>query len=101
MSTRFGVVFYNDKIVIPLLKTVILLLHKGRPAINKMTHAAKLFWWPKLNKDTQMKCNECIPCKMSGKSIKPQIPMTEINYLPPIEKTKRGNPIGFHRTNRI
>ena len=46
MSTRFGVVFYNDKIVIPkpLRKTVILLLHKGHPAINKMTHAAKPFW---------------------------------------------------------
>ena len=88
MSTRFGVVFYNDKIVIPkpLRKTVILLLHKGHPAINKMTHAAKPFWWPKLNKDIQTKCNECIPCKMSGKSIKPQIPMTEINFLPPVEK---------------
>ena len=88
MSTRFGVVFYNDKIVIPkpLRKTVILLLHKGHPAINKMTHAAKPFWWPKLNKDIQTKCNECIPCKISGKSIKPQIPMTEINYLPPVEK---------------
>ena len=43
MSIRFGVVFYNDKIVIPkpLRKTVILLLHKGHSAINKMTHAAK------------------------------------------------------------
>ena len=88
MSTRFGVVFYNDKIVImkPLRKTVILLLHKGHTAINKMTHAAKPFSWPKLNKDIQTKCNECIPCKMSGKSLKLQIPMTEINYLPPVEK---------------
>ena len=88
MSTRFKVVFYNDKIVIPkpLRKTVILLLHKGHPAINKMTHAAKPFWWPELNKDIQAKCNECIPCKMSGRSIKPQIPMTEIKYLPPVEK---------------
>ena len=68
MSTRFGVVFYNDKIVIPkpLRKTFNLLLHKGHPAINKMTHAAKPFWLPKLNKDIQTKCNECIHCKMSA-----------------------------------
>ena len=88
MSTLLGKVFNNDKIVIPkpLRKTVILLLHKGHPAINKMTHAAKPFWWPKLNKDIQTECNECIPCKMSGKSIKPQMPMTEISYSPPVEK---------------
>ena len=44
LSARFGVVFYNDKIVIPkpLQKTVILLLHKGHPAINKMTRSQTL-----------------------------------------------------------
>ena len=87
LSTCFGVVFYIDKIVIPKLlrKTVILLLHKSHPAINKMTYAAKPFWWPKLKEDIQTKCNECLPCKISGRSVKPQIMMTEINYLPPVE----------------
>ena len=87
-STKFGIVFYDNKIVIPkpLRQTVIKLLHKGHPAINKMNHAALLFWWPKLTKDIQSKCNECNSCKMSGKSIKPQLPMTEIIYLPPAEK---------------
>ena len=86
-SSRFGIVFYDDKIIIPkpLRQTVIMLLHKGHPAINKMNHAARLFWWPKLTKDIQSNCNECIPCKMSGKSIKPQLPIAEINYLPPAE----------------
>ena len=88
LSTKFGVVFYDDKIIIPkpLRQTVIMLLHKGHPAINKMNHAARPFWWPKLTKDKQTKCNECIPCKMSSKSIKPQLPTTETNYLPPVEK---------------
>ena len=76
LSTRFGVVFYDDKIIIPQT-----LLHKGHPAINKMSAAAKPFWWPKLTKEIQNKCDECIPCKMTGKSIKPQSPMSEIKLL--------------------
>ena len=88
LSTRFGVVFYDDKIIIPqtLRRTIITLLHKGHAAINKMSAAAKPFWWPKLKKEIQNKCDECIPCKMNGKSIKPQIPMSEKNYLPPTDK---------------
>ena len=88
LSTTFGVVFYDDKIIIPqaLRRTIITLLHKRHPAINKMSAAAKPFWWPKLTKKIQNKSDECIPCKMADKSIKPQIPMSEINYLPPADK---------------
>ena len=32
----------------------------------------------------QKKCETCIPCKMSGKSNKPNIPSTERNSLPPV-----------------
>ena len=88
LSTRFGVVFYDDKIIIlqALRRTTIILLHKRHPAINKMSAAAKPFWWPRLTKEIQNKCDEYIPCKMAGKSIKPQIPMSEINYLPLVDK---------------
>ena len=46
LSSRFGLVFMEDKIVVPknLRTTVISLLHKGHPAINKMTLAARHFW---------------------------------------------------------
>ena len=45
-STRFGVVFYDDKTVVPKLlrQKVIVLLHKGNPAIKKMNHAARPLW---------------------------------------------------------
>ena len=45
LSTRFGVVFYDDKIIIPqaLRRTIITLLHKGHPAINKMSAVANRF----------------------------------------------------------
>ena len=78
--------FFEDKITVPLnlRTTVISLLHKGHPAINKMTLSAKHFWWPKLTEAIQWKCDNCIPCKLSGKSIKPNIPKTEQNSLPPL-----------------
>ena len=94
LSTRFGVVFYDDRIVITksLRTTLIMLLHKGHAAINKMTAAAKPFWWPRLVWDIQQKCDECIPCKMAGKNFKPQLLMTKINYLPPAGKpTKKSD----------
>ena len=49
LSTSYGLVFYEDRINVPknLLTTVISLLHKGHPAINKMSVAARHFWWPK------------------------------------------------------
>ena len=70
LPTRFGVVFYDDRIIIPKsLRTIILMsLHKGHAAINKKTVAAKPFWWPRQVRDIQQKCDECIPCKMAGKN---------------------------------
>ena len=86
LSSRFGLVFMEDRIIVSknLRTTVISLLHKGHPAINKMTLAARHFWWPKMTEAIQKKCETCIPCKMSGKSIKPNIPSTEKNNLPPV-----------------
>ena len=98
---RFGVVSYEDTIIIPkaLRTTIIMLLHKGHSAINKMTAAAKPFWWPRITREIQQKCDECIPCKMAGKSIgesiKPQLSMTEINYLPPVEKLNQEIQLNF------
>ena len=51
-----------------------------------MSMAARHFWWPKLTKAIQKKCDGCVPCKMSGKSIKPNIPNTEVSQLPPVNK---------------
>ena len=97
LSIRFGVVFFEDRIIIPksLRNTIIMLLHKGHAAINKMTTAAKPFWWPKMSKHIQQKCEECILCKMAGKKNKPQLPMTEINYLAPTENNNQEMKLDF------
>ena len=88
LSTRYGLVFYEDRIIVPknLRTTVISLLHKGHPAINKMSMAARHFWWPKITEAIQKKCDGCIPCKMSGKNIKPNLHNTEKNQLPALDK---------------
>ena len=90
-------VFYDDRIIIlkSLRTTIIMLLHKGHATINKTTAAAKPFRWPRLIRDKQQKCDACIPCKMAGKNIRPQLPMTEINYVPPAEKTNQEIQLDF------
>ena len=65
-----------------------------------MTTAARPFWWPKMTEAIQKKCESCIPCKMSGKNIKPDIPSTETNHLPPVRISEQRNPIRFHRINQ-
>ena len=87
LSSQFGLVFIGDKIIVPkdLRTTIISLLHKGHRAINKMTNAARHFWWPKMTEAIQKKCESCNACKMSAKNIKPNIPNTETNILPRLD----------------
>ena len=88
LSSRYGLVFHEDKIIVPknLRTTIISLSHKGHPAINKMSMEARHFWWPRITEAIQNKCDNCVPCKMAGKSIKPNIPSTKKNQLPLLNK---------------
>ena len=97
LSTRYGLVFFEEKIIVPanLRTTVITLLLKGHPAINKMTMVAKHFWWRQLTEAIQRKCDSCIPCKLSGKSFKPNIPKTEQNRLTPLNSPNEEIELNF------
>ena len=48
ISTRFGLLFYNDRIVIPenMRTTVIAMLHHGHTSAAKMEQLSVAFWWP-------------------------------------------------------
>ena len=85
LSTGYGLVLYEDQIMIykNLRTTVISLLHKGHTAINKIPMAARHFRWPRITEAIQKKRDSCVPCKRSGKNIKPNLPGTEKNRLPP------------------
>ena len=97
LSTRYGLVFYEDRTIVPknLRTTVISLLHKGHPAINKMSMAAKHFWWPRITEAIQKKCESCVPCKLSGKNIEPNIPSTEKNQLHPLSEPNEEMQLDF------
>ena len=53
LETRFGLLFYNDRIVIPesMRTTIIAMLHSGHVSINKMEKSAEAFWWPGLHRE--------------------------------------------------
>ena len=48
LTTRFGVLFYNDKIVIPeaMRSTIIGFLHQVHVSTNKLDQSVETFWWP-------------------------------------------------------
>ena len=83
LETRFGLLFYNDRIVIPeaMRSTIIAMLHSGHVSINKMDKSAEAFWWPGLHRDIREKAENCPSCRVAGKNLKTQLPQTEINRL--------------------
>ena len=104
LSSRFCLlVFMEDRIIVPknLRFRVISLLHKGHSAINKMTLAARHFWWPKMTDAIEKKCETCIPCTMSGKRKKQNIPSTEKSSLPPVNSSNEEIQLDFINQSRI
>ena len=83
LTTRFGLLFYNDKIVIPeaMRSTIIAMLHQGHPSATKMDQSSAAFWWPGLYREIKEKAENCPSCRSSGKNLTTQLPSTEKNHL--------------------
>ena len=83
LETRFGLLFYNDRIVIPeaMRPTIITMLHNGHVSTNKMDKSAEAFWWPGIHREIRDKAENCPSCRTAGKNLKTQIPQSEINRL--------------------
>ena len=81
LTTRFGLLFYNDKIVIPeaMRTTIIAMLHQGHPSADKMDQSSTAFWWPGLHREIREKAENCPCCRASGKNLTTQLPSTEKN----------------------
>ena len=97
LSSRFGLVFIEDFRIVPknLRTTIISLLHRCHPVINKMTTAARHFWWPNKTEAIQQKCESCIPFKMFCKNINSNIPSTETNHLPWLDNPNKEIQLDF------
>ena len=79
LNTRWGIVFLDDRIIIPtgMRDNVLNALHFGHPGESKMLADSKIFWWPGMADDIKAKQRECISCRNAGKNLKTQIPQTE------------------------
>ena len=77
LTTRFGLVFYNDKIVLPekMLTTIIAMLHQRHPSATKMNQSAAAFWWPGIYHEIREKAENCPRCRPSGKNLITQLPL--------------------------
>ena len=82
-STRFGLLFYNDRIVIPenMRTTIVAMLHQGHTSTAKMDQLAEAFWWPGIHREIKEKAETCPSCRAAVKNIIPQLPSTEKNNL--------------------
>ena len=83
ISTRWGLTFVNDKIIVPteLRKKLLNTLHFGHAGTTKMRAEAKIFWWPNITKDIEEKVKNCLACLSSGKNLKYQLPKNESGKL--------------------
>ena len=83
LSIRWGLVFMDDQIVVPvdLRRRLLDILHFGHAGMTKMTAEAKIFWWPDINRDIENKVKDCIACLASGKSLKYQLPNNHYGKL--------------------
>ena len=91
LTTRFGLLFCNDKIVIPeaMPSTVTAMLHQGHPSASKMDQSAAAFCWPGLYREIREKAENCPSCRASGKNLTTQLPSTEKNNLEILSEPKQ------------
>ena len=83
LSTRFGLLFYNDKIVIPenMRTTIIAMLHHGHISAVKRDQLVEAFWWAGMHREIQEKAESCPSCRAAGRNITTKIPSTEKNSI--------------------
>ena len=72
LSIRWGLVFVDDQIVVPIdpRRRLLDILHFGHAGMTKMETEAKIFWWPTKKSDIEMKVKHCTACLASGKNLK-------------------------------
>ena len=71
LSIRWGLIFVEDKIVIPidLRSRLVGILHFGHSGFTKMTSEAKIFCRPGMKQDIENKVKDCTACLASDKSL--------------------------------
>ena len=101
LSIRWGLVFVDDQIVVPidLRRRLLDILQFGHSGSTKMETEAKIFWWPEKKNDIETKVKDCTACLASGKSLKYQLPK---KHLVKLEKlTEPGQELQIDFTGKL
>ena len=99
LSIRWGLIFMDDQIVVPvdLRRQLLDILHFGHAGLTKMTAEAKIFWWPNITRDIENKAKDCAACLASGKNIKNQLPNSHYGKLKTLTEPGQEIQIDFTR----
>ena len=75
LSVRWGLVFVDDQIVIPidLRRRLLDILHFGHFGTTKMISEARLFLWPEMKQDIENKVKDCTAYFASVENLKYQL----------------------------
>ena len=98
LSIRWGLIFVDDQIVIPidLRRRLLDILHFGHSGITKMTTKAKIFWWPNKKQDVETKVKDCTACLASGKNLNYQLPKKHYRKLEKLSEPGQELQIDFN-----
>ena len=101
LSIRWGLVFVDDQIVVPidLRRKLLDIIHFGHSGITKINAEAKIFWWPGMKQDIENKVKDCIACLASGKNLKYQLPKKHHGKLKKV--TEPGQEIQIDFTGKL
>ena len=99
LSIRWGLVFVDDQIVVPidLRRKLLDIIHFGHSSITKMNAEAKIFWWPGMKQDIENKVKDCTACLASGKNLNYQLPKKHYGKLEKLTEPGQEIQIDFTR----
>ena len=101
LSIRWGLVFVDDQIVVPihLRRKLPDIIHFSHSGITKMNAGAKIFWWPGMKQDIENKVKDCTAYLATGKNLNYQIPKKHYGKLEKL--TEPGQEIQIDFTGKI
>ena len=83
LSNKWGLTFNEDRIIVPteLRKKLLDTLHFGHAGSTKMLAESKIFWWPNMCREIEVRTKKCVACMASGKNLNYQIPKNNFGKL--------------------
>ena len=93
-----GCLYFDDRLVIPacLRSTMLHRLHEAHPgrfALKSL--ATQYIWWPKIYREIQVHCENCIKCVKAGKNLKHLSNHNNLGKLPTVEEPNQEMELDF------